>query len=132
MFWWKKEFNREGANMKVRTVYFKVKDMRAVTDFWEGFFGVNLFKKTEQWSEFKFDNIRFGFLLNDFGSQFSESNGAVMFEFPESELQTYVDRALKGGAKVIENNLNDPSLRSISLVDPFGNEFECGIEGTHH
>lgn len=118
--------------MKLRTIYFKVKHMSEVTHFWCNFLGQELSKKSDRWCEFELNGIRLGFLLNDFGDSYSGARSTIMFEFPENEFYNYIERAKENGATIVADNLADAALKSITFIDPWGNEFECGIEGTHH
>lgn len=118
--------------MKLRTIYYKVEDLAAVCGFWENVFGRTPDKQGGNWAEFNFDNVRLGFLLNDFGDNFAGNRAAVMFEFAPRDFEKYLDRAMQKGAQIMADNLDDPELRSIVLHDPFGNEFEWGFAGTHH
>mgnify|MGYP001586194743 FL=1 len=110
--------------MKIRTVYFKVTDMKKAVDFWQKLLEVKPHKTSPKWHEFLVGNLRLGLLLNDFGDKYSGSNCVPVFEFPDDELPKYIERAKSLGAKVIVDGLNDPNLLSIVFADPFGNEFE--------
>lgn len=110
--------------MKIRTVYFKVLEMRPAVEFWQEFLGVEPHKKSEKWQEFMVGELRLGLLLNDFGDKFSGSNCVPVFEFPDDEVMDWVEKARKLGAKEILNGLDDPNLKSVVFADPFGNEFE--------
>jgi predicted enzyme related to lactoylglutathione lyase len=112
------------VNFKIRTIYFKVPDLNAATRFWQSILGVAPHKNSDQWREFWCGNIRLGLILNDFGDSFAGSNCVPVFEFADSDLPAYIERAKSAGAKVILEGLNDPNLLSLVLSDPFGNEFE--------
>lgn len=110
--------------MKIRTIYFKVNDMKKAVKFWKSLLGIEPHKKFKNWHEFLIGNIRLGLLLNNFGDKFSGCNCAPVFEFSDKELPKYIEKAKKSGAKVITDGLDDPNLKSIVFKDPFGNEFE--------
>jgi catechol 2,3-dioxygenase-like lactoylglutathione lyase family enzyme len=111
--------------MKIRTIYFKVNDMEKAVEFWKGFLGVEPHKKFDEWHEFMAGNVRLGLLLNDFDDKFSGCNCVPVFEFADEELGTYIERAKKLGATVVQDGLDDPNLLSVVFKDPFGNEFEA-------
>lgn len=80
-----------------------------------------------EYSEFKLNDFRIGFVLNSFGDVYTGNRGTLMLECEtEEHLQTYLGRARELGAKEISNNLDDISLHSVILQDPLGNEFELG------
>jgi predicted enzyme related to lactoylglutathione lyase len=118
--------------MKIRTVYFKVSDMQKAKSFWSGFLEMKPHKDFEQWIEFQMDNIRLGFLADDYEGRPGYCRSAIMFEYPQEQFQKSLQRAVSLGARVLLDNLENPELRSMILVDPSGHEFEIGIEGTHH
>ena len=98
--------------------------MGKAVEFWQGFLGIEPHKKFDEWHEFMAGNVRLGLLLNTFEDKFSGCNCVPVFEFGDNELNMYIERAKKLGAKVIFDGLNDPNLLSIVFADPFGNEFE--------
>jgi len=110
--------------MKIRTLYFKVSDMQEAVAFWQALLEIEPHKKFPEWHEFMTDNIRLGLLLNDADDNHSGSNCVPVFEFEDDKVMEYVNRAKELGAKVILEGLNDPNLKSVVFVDPFGNEFE--------
>jgi catechol 2,3-dioxygenase-like lactoylglutathione lyase family enzyme len=110
--------------MKIRTVYFKIDDMQSAVSFWQQFLGINPVKRFEKYSEFKVSNINLGFVLNDFGDQFSGANCSVVFEFGDDEVIEFIERAKALGATVILDGLNDENIKGVVFRDPFGNEFE--------
>ncbi len=118
--------------MRLRTVYMKVDDMKAATEFWTKLLQRELDKQSDHWCEFDLGNLRLGFLLNDFGDEHAGSRTTVMFEMAEEECRTFIDRARLLGAETVSDNFDDPNLRSVVLRDPAGQEFEAGVEGTHH
>lgn len=100
--------------------------------FWSGFLQQDPQKNSSGWLEYQLENIRLGFLLNDFGSRFQGCNAAIMFEYEEDIFPEALERAKNLGAAVVEDNLGNPALRSMILSGPEGHEFEIGIKGTHH
>jgi len=109
--------------MKIRTVYFKVSDLKEV-DFWKNFLDAEPHKITPSWHEFLIGDIRLGFLLNDFEDRYSGSNCVPVLEFADDEIGTWVDKAKKLGAKVVFDGLKEEKTQSIVFRDPAGNEFE--------
>ncbi|MFO0704805.1 MAG: VOC family protein [Candidatus Andersenbacteria bacterium] len=109
--------------MKIRTIYFKVKNVKKAAAFWEGFLGVKPHKTFDEWYEFMTDNIRLGLYKNT-GDKFAGSNCIPVFEFSDAEVGQYVERAKELGAKVLFDSLNDPDVLSVGFRDPFGHEFE--------
>ncbi len=110
--------------MHVRTVYFKVDDMDTAVAFWGALLGVKAHKTSPSWHEFMSGTLRIGLLLNDFEETASGANCVPVFECADDELEIYIRRAKKLGAKVIVDGLLDPKLLSVVFADPFGNEFE--------
>jgi catechol 2,3-dioxygenase-like lactoylglutathione lyase family enzyme len=110
--------------MKIRTVYFKVPDVKKAASFWEGVLQVKPHKTFDTWQEFMCGSLRLGLLRNDFGDTFSGSGCVPAFEFTDETLPIYIDRAKSLGATVVINGLNDPNMKSIAFKCPFGHEFE--------
>lgn len=110
--------------MKIRTVYFKIDDMQSAVSFWQQFLRIDPVKRFEKYSEFKVSNINLGFVLNDFGDQFSGANCSVVFEFGDDEVIEFIERAKALGATVVVDGLNDENIKGVVFRDPFGNEFE--------
>jgi catechol 2,3-dioxygenase-like lactoylglutathione lyase family enzyme len=110
--------------MKIRTVYFKVPDVAKAAAFWSGLLQVKPHKDFDSWKEINCNNIRLGFLLNDFGDKFSGSGCVPVFEFEDAALPAYIERAKALGATVIVDGLDDPNMKSIAFRDPMGHEFE--------
>jgi catechol 2,3-dioxygenase-like lactoylglutathione lyase family enzyme len=110
--------------MKIRTLYFKVKDLEGATRFWEGLLQTKPHKNFDTWREFWCGNIRLGLLLNDFNDPFQGSGCVPVFEFDDAVLPGYIARAKEFGATVLVDGLDDPNLQSIVFRDPFGHEFE--------
>lgn len=113
--------------ISVRTFYFKVADVSKAVAFWEHLLLVKAHKDTSSYGEFKIGDMRFGFVLNNFGDVYEGNRGVVMFNFDsDTERDDFVLRAQNLGAKTLSDNRLDSVLRSISLEDSLGNEFEVG------
>lgn len=110
--------------MKVRTIYFKVTDMKKAVDFWQKLLEVKPHKTWPEWHEFMVGELRLGLLLSDADDKYSGSNCVPVFEFSHAELTKYIDKANSLGAKVVFDGLEDPDVLSIVFADPFGNQFE--------
>ena len=110
--------------MKIRTIYFKIPDMPAASEFWQKVLQIKPHKTFDTWHEFMCGDIRLGLLLNNFGDKFSGSNCVPVFEFDDTVLQSYIDRAKSAGAAVLVDGLDNPKLRSLVMADPWGNQFE--------
>lgn len=110
--------------MKIRTIYFKSNDLKASKAFWQELLDMEPHKNFDGWVEFKLDNINLGIWPNDGSSKWSSSGTVPVFEFKDSELPAYIEKAQTLGAKVILNGLDDPNLLSVVFADPWGNEFE--------
>lgn len=111
-------------NVKIRTLYFKVKDIEQASVFWEKLLDIKPHKRFDRWHEFWCGNIRLGLLANDFGDAFQGSGCVPVFEFEDDILPTYIERAKKLGAVVVVDGLENPKLKSIVFRDPSGHEFE--------
>ncbi|MEX1111890.1 MAG: VOC family protein [Candidatus Andersenbacteria bacterium] len=98
--------------------------MPKAVEFWQSFLEIESHKKFDTWHEFMTDNIRFGLLLNDSGDEYTGSNCVPVFEFADDKVLAYVERAQKLGATLVHDGLDDPDIKSVTLADPFGNEFE--------
>jgi predicted enzyme related to lactoylglutathione lyase len=109
--------------MKIRTIYFKVSDMKKAVEFWEQFLGIKPHKTFDEWHEFMLENIRLGLLLHT-EDKTKGSNCVPVFEFKDEEVLSYVEKAKRLGATEIFNGLEDPDILSITFADPWGNEFE--------
>ena len=110
--------------MRIRTTYLKVSDMERSATLWESLLQLAANRKTERWTEFSVGEVRFGLLLNDFGDEFSGSGCVPVFEFDESNLHIFLDRARGLGATVVLDGLKNEAMRSIVLASPDGHEFE--------
>ena len=108
--------------MKIRTIYFKVKDINGAKAFWQALLQIGPHKDFDSWKEFNCGNIRLGLLLLD--DAVSGSSCVPVFEIDDDTLPEYIQRAKDLGAIVIVDGLNDPDLKSIVFRDPFGHEFE--------
>lgn len=111
-------------NMKIRTIYFKVRDVRAAGSFWQSLLDVKPHKDTDHWIEFWCGNIRLGLLQQEQNDPFSGSGCVPVFEFEDKDLPGYIARAKELGAEVIVDGLENPKLLSVVFRDPFGHEFE--------
>jgi predicted enzyme related to lactoylglutathione lyase len=108
--------------MKIRTIYFKVTDIPKAAKFWETVLQLKPHKTFDSWHEFMCGNVRLGLLLCD--DKTSGANCVPVFEFTETELPAYIERAKAAGAKVLIDGFNDPNMKSFAMADPWGNEFE--------
>ncbi len=73
--------------MKIRTLYFKVKDIEGAAKFWEQLLQVTPHKNFDTWREFWCGNIRFGLLSEDFEDDFRGSSCVPVFEFEDEVLE---------------------------------------------
>ena len=113
--------------MHIRTVYFKISDMSSVVRWWSAFLEQSPHKSFEAYSEFKCGDIRLGFVLNSFGDEFTGNRGVLMLECEsDEELCIKIELAKELNARVLSDNLGS-DLNSISMEDPYGNEFELGF-----
>lgn len=110
--------------MKIRTIYFKVTDMKKAATFWEDLLGIKPHKTFEGWYEFMIGDLRLGLLLNKADTTVSGSNCVPVFEFKDEEVMEYIEKAKKLGAKIIYAGLKDPNVLAEIFEDPFGNQFE--------
>lgn len=108
--------------IKIRTVYFKSKDIKKLAKFWESFLGFAPHKNFDGWIEFKCANINLGLLELD--EEIKNASCVPVFELADSEVAVWIDRARKAGAKEVFNELENPDILSIGFKDPDGNEFE--------
>ena len=115
--------------MRIRSVYFKVKEMPPAVSFWRSLLQLEPIKESPHWSEFKVGEVRLAFLLNDFGEEISGNSSVPVFELESPELPAFVERAKSHGATVVLDGLDNPKMNSIVLSAPFGQEFEvCKCE----
>lgn len=113
--------------IRARTFYYKVLDMKAVVAWWKNFLQIDPHKSFDEYSEFKLNDFRIGFVLNSFDDKHEGNRGTIMFECEtEDVLKSYIQRAQDSAAVLVSDNLVDPDLRSMIFTDPFGNEFEIG------
>ena len=110
--------------MRIRSSYFKVKNMQAEVDFWRALLELEPTKSSSHWSEFLVAGQRLGFLLNDFGDELVACSSVPVLEVDEGAMEAAVARAKNAGAVVVHDGLNDPKMRSIVLASPGGHEFE--------
>lgn len=110
--------------MKIRTVYFKVKNMDGARDFWHALLAVAPHKVGAWYSEFRLDNINLGLVFIEGDEEWSGANCVPVFELADADLPTYIDRAKSLGASVIIDGLEDQNLKSFVMADLWGNEFE--------
>jgi hypothetical protein len=110
--------------LRIRTLYLKVNDLKGASLFWGNLLQIKPHKCFDTWHEFRCENINLGLLLNDFGDVVQGSGCVPVFEFADAALPTYINRAIQLGATLILDGLEDPTIRSIVLRDPFGHEFE--------
>lgn len=109
--------------MKIRTVYFKTKDMNKIIAFWKAFLKMEPHKTFDEWHEFALPNINLGFLKLE-NEETSGSNCVPVFEFKDNEVDIWITRAKEAGAKLIFDELENPNILSAGFTDPDGNEFE--------
>ncbi|MGE0252157.1 MAG: VOC family protein [Dongiaceae bacterium] len=110
--------------MKIRTVYFKVPDMKKAVAFWRAVLQIEPHKTFDEWHEFWVGQTRLGLLLER-NKEKAANNCVPVFEFASvEELRQYLKRAQENGAKMVFDGLEDPDINSIVLADLFGHEFE--------
>lgn len=109
---------------KIRSVYIKVSDMAAAIDFYSELLNIKPKKAGNVWSEFKLGNMSFGLRLNDSNEELKGSNSVPVFEFYDTEIMDYINRAKDLGAIVLIDALGDEQMKSVVFRDPWGNEFE--------
>ena len=110
--------------MRIRSMYFKVKDMQAEIDFWRALLEQDPAKSSPHWSEFIVAGQRLGFLLNDFGEELVGCSSVPVLEVDEGTMEATISRAKSAGAVVILDGLSNPKMNSIVLASPEGHEFE--------
>lgn len=110
--------------MRVRSTYFKVKDMQAEIEFWQALLAQDPAKTSPHWSEFIVAGQRLGFLLNDFGEELVGCSSVPVLEVDEGTMEATIIRAKNAGAIVILDGLSNPKMNSIVLASPGGHEFE--------
>lgn len=117
--------------MRVRSSYFKVKDMQAEVNFWRVLLHLEPIKSSSHWSEFMIEGQRIGFLPNDFGEELIGCSSVPVLEVDEGSMDATVTRAKGAGAVVILDGLSNPKMNSIVLASPGGHEFELCNCGAH-
>jgi hypothetical protein len=110
--------------VRIRTVYFKVSDLAKAGEFWASLLKMTPVKKLPKYYEWRIESLNLGLVLNDFGDKFSGCNCVPVFEFPDAELASWIERAQSLGATLILDGLADTALLSVVMADPWGNEFE--------
>ncbi len=111
--------------MKIRTVYFKVSQLKNVVSFWQAFLEVKPHKNTKAWAEFRCGDLNFALLaMPGFAIPPDGANFVPVFEFADKALEDAKTRALGLGARIVVDVADHPDRMSYVLVDPFGNEFE--------
>src|SRR5690349_18424184 len=110
--------------MKLRTVYFKVPDMQEAIKFYSAFLEIEPHKNSAVWTEYQIGEVRFGLLATTGATLTNQSHCVPVFEFEENEIMRRVDAVTTLGARIIADGLDDPGVQSMTLADPFGNEFE--------
>ena len=110
--------------MKVRSSYFKVKDMKAEVAFWQALLQIDPAKSSAHWSEFMVGGVRIGFLLNDFGEELMGCNCVPVLEVDIGAMPGTIERATSAGATVVLDGLKNPKMNSIVMASPGGHEFE--------
>jgi catechol 2,3-dioxygenase-like lactoylglutathione lyase family enzyme len=110
--------------MKIRTVYFKVRDIDAAADFWAKWLQVKPHKNVDTWREFWCGTVRLALLQAEQDDVYQGSGCVPVFEFDDHILTEYIERAKALGATILIDGLDDPDLRSLVMRDPFGHEFE--------
>ena len=98
--------------------------MQKAARFWSDFLQMPPVKTFDKYHEWRIGSLNFGLVLNDMGDKWSGANCAPVFEFDDDEVLSWVERAKSLGATVIVDGLDDPSLLSVVMADPWGNEFE--------
>ena len=110
--------------MRIRSAYFKVKDMAAEVRFWRAVLQAEPVKSSSHWSEFMIAGTRLGFLLNDFGEQLVGCSSVPVLEVDDGAMEATLLRAKNAGAVVVLDGLANPKMNSIVLATPGGHEFE--------
>ena len=115
--------------MRIRSSYFKVKDMQAEVGLWRTLLALEPTKTSSHWSEFMIAGQRIGFLLNDFGENLVGCSSVPVLEVDEGFMEATVIRAKNAGAVVVLDGLSNPKMNSIVMASPGGHEFElCNCE----
>jgi hypothetical protein len=115
---------RYSGTVRIRTFYFKVKNMPAAAEFWRSFLDVQPSKASARWTQFEVGGMNLALILNDFDEGVRGSNGVPVFEVEDAQVESSVISAKSLGAKVVFDGLKDPDVLSVVLSDPAGNEFE--------
>ena len=109
--------------VKLRTIYFKARDILALRFFYAQLFGVEPKKNKDsnEWVEFDFGSINFS-LVPSFEPEPQGSNCIPVFEFPAPVITELAKKVTELGGQVL--NESNEGHRWISCIDIEGNEFE--------
>jgi Glyoxalase-like domain len=113
--------------MRVRTVYFKVRDLKPVQNWWRTFLGCEPTQGFAEWCEFRVGDTNLGLLsLATYVPGSTRPSCVPVFEFSDGEIVAVIARAKKLGATALLEGEAHPDYPNVAavLVDPFGNEFE--------
>lgn len=117
----------DGSDMRVRTVYFKVRELEPVRNWWRAFLGCEPSKVFAAWCEFRVGDTNLGLLsLATHVPGPGRSSCIPVFEFPDDEIVAVIARAKGLGATALLEGEAHPDYPNVAavLVDPFGSEFE--------
>jgi hypothetical protein len=98
--------------------------MAAAVAFWSSLLLQEPAKSSSHWSEFLLGEVRLGLLLNDFDEEIRGNSCVPVFELGAAELPGTIERAKGLGATVVLDGLANPSMSSIVMATPSGQEFE--------
>jgi predicted enzyme related to lactoylglutathione lyase len=110
--------------MKIRTVYFKVRNLDQCVKFWSELLEIQPRTSSPHWAQFRIRDINLGLLpLEPKGER---PSCVPVFEFPDDVIQAKISRAKAMGASVILEGKDHPDYPNTAAVlqDPEGNEFE--------
>ena len=113
--------------MRVRTIYFKTRDLKTVRDWWQTFLQCDPGKSFPEWCEFPVGGMNLGFLsLAGYVPSRGRPSCIPVLEFSDEEISRVIARAKELGATALLEGEAHPDFPSVAavLVDPFGNEFE--------
>jgi hypothetical protein len=113
--------------MRVRTVYFKVRELEPVRNWWQAFLRCDPRKDVAEWCEFRVGDTNLGLLaLPTYAAEPGQPSCIPVLEFPDVEIVAVIARAKELGATARLEGEAHPDYPNIAavLVDPFGNEFE--------
>jgi catechol 2,3-dioxygenase-like lactoylglutathione lyase family enzyme len=113
--------------MRVRTVYFKVRDLDAARDWWQAFLQSEPRKAFAEWCEFRVGDTNLGLLsFPSYIPAGGRPSCIPVLEFSDETIVAVIARAKELGATALlegEAHPDHPNVAAV-LVDPFGNEFE--------